>query len=73
MIPASLADHRSPIADHPLLLGGLTFLATAQASVVIYGHLRVFALGGDQVLAHLIGVPFAFGLPLLVTYLATRR
>ncbi|MCB8923428.1 MAG: polyprenol phosphomannose-dependent alpha 1,6 mannosyltransferase MptB [Ardenticatenaceae bacterium] len=44
---------------------GITLLLTAQLSVLIYGHLRVYALGGSQTLAHLIGVPFTLGLPLL--------
>jgi hypothetical protein len=42
---------------------GLWFLFTSQLSVVLYGHVRVFALGGDQVAAHLIGVLFVFALP----------
>ncbi len=48
------------------LRAGLWFLVTTQLSVVLYGHLRVFLLGGDQFLAHLIGVPFVFGLPWLL-------
>lgn len=48
---------------------GVLFLLTTQLSVLIYGHLRVYALGGSQLWAHLIGVPFTFLLPLL---LATR-
>lgn len=45
---------------------GLWFLLTSQLSVLLYGHLRVFAFGGDQALAHLVGVPFVFGLPWLL-------
>ena len=48
------------------LRAGLWFLLTTQLSVVLYGHLRVFLLGGDQFLAHLIGVPFVFALPWLL-------
>lgn len=48
------------------LEAGLWFLLTTQLSVLIYGHLRVYALGGDHLPAHLIGVPFTFGLPLLL-------
>jgi len=48
---------------------GLWFLLTAQLSVVWYGHVRVFVLGGDQVVAHLIGVPLVFGLPWLLARL----
>ena len=45
---------------------GFWLLFTGQLSVLIYGHLRVYALGGSHVAAHLIGVPFTFGLPLLL-------
>ena len=45
---------------------GLWFLLTSQLSVLIYGHLRIYALGGSQAVAHLIGVPFTFGLPFLL-------
>lgn len=48
------------------LRAGLWLLLTTQLSVVLYGHLRVFLLGGDQFLAHLIGVPLVFGLPWLL-------
>ena len=51
---------------------GLWFLLLAQLSVVIYGHIRVFALGGDQVAAHLLGVPIVFGLPWLLALLPPR-
>lgn len=46
---------------------GLLFLLCAQLSVLIYGHLRVHILQDNQTLAHLIGVPFTFLLPLLFT------
>ncbi len=45
---------------------GLWFLLTSQLSVLIYGHLRIYALNGSQTAAHLIGVPFTFGLPFLL-------
>ncbi|MCB8942452.1 MAG: polyprenol phosphomannose-dependent alpha 1,6 mannosyltransferase MptB [Ardenticatenaceae bacterium] len=58
------------LPDYPItdsrLRSGLTFLLTAQLSVLIYGHLRVYALAGDHFPAHLLGVPFTFGLPVLV-------
>jgi hypothetical protein len=59
------ADHNVADSDRAAyrLRVGLWFLLTSQLSVVIYGHLRVYALGGDQVAAHLIGVPFVFALP----------
>jgi hypothetical protein len=44
------------------------FLLTTQLSVLIYGHLRFYALGGSIVWTHIIGVPFTFGLPLLLAY-----
>lgn len=46
---------------------GLALLLTTQLSVLIYGHLWAYALGGNHILAHLIGVPFTFLLPLLLT------
>jgi hypothetical protein len=49
----------------PRLYASILFLLTTQLSVLIYGHLRVYALGGDHFPAHLIGIPFTFGLPLL--------
>ena len=52
---------------------GLWFLFTTQLSVFIYGHLRVYLLGGDQLWAHLIGVTFTFGLPLMATYMQNRK
>lgn len=45
------------------------FLLTSQLSVLIYGHMRVFLLGDSHLLAHLIGVPFTFLLPI---WLASR-
>lgn len=42
------------------------FLLTTQLSVLIYGHLRFYALGGNQLYTHLIGVPFTFFLPPLL-------
>ncbi|MCB8989079.1 MAG: hypothetical protein H6665_00540 [Ardenticatenaceae bacterium] len=47
---------------------GKTFLLTAQFSVLIYGHLRVYVLGGQHLLAHLIGVPITFALPFFIAY-----
>ncbi len=52
---------------------GLWFLLNVQLSVLIYGHLRAFVLGGSQLAAHLIGVPFVFGLPFLLARLSRRR
>ena len=48
------------------LRAGLWFLLTTQLSVVLYGHVRVFLLGRDQVMAHLIAVPLVFVLPWLL-------
>lgn len=51
---------------------GLWFLLMAQLSVVVYGHLRVFALAGDQTYAHLIGVLLVFVLPWVLAALPAR-
>lgn len=45
---------------------GFLFLLTTQLSVLIYGHLNGYLLGGNIVLAHLLGIPFTFILPLLL-------
>lgn len=55
------------------LRAGLWLLLTSQLSVLIYGHLRVYLLGRDQLLAHSIGVPFTFILPLLLAFLPRVR
>lgn len=52
--------------DRPRLAAGLAFLLTSQLSVVWYGHIWAAWLGGDHVMAHLIGVPLVFGPPLAV-------
>ncbi|MBK9054181.1 MAG: hypothetical protein IPL78_25695 [Chloroflexi bacterium] len=44
---------------------GFLFLLTTQLSVLIYGHLNASVLG-NMALAHLIGIPFTFILPLLL-------
>jgi len=59
----ALIEDRSAI--HRLQAGGW-FLLTSQLSVIIYGHLRVAFLGGDILLAHLIGVLFVFVLPFVL-------
>ncbi|WP_420628381.1 polyprenol phosphomannose-dependent alpha 1,6 mannosyltransferase MptB [Candidatus Leptofilum sp.] len=55
------------------LQAGLWFLLNVQLSVLIYGHLRVYLLGGSQLAAHLIGIPFVFLLPILLAYFNTRN
>lgn len=59
------------LRDHPSfrLQAGLWFLVTTQFSVLIYGPLPA----GSQFRAHLLGVPFTFGLPLLLAWLGSRR
>ncbi len=69
LFPWLLLDRTDDGADGRLsyrLKVGLWFLVTVQLSVLIYGHSRVFLLGGDHFLAHLISVPFTFGLPFLL-------
>ncbi|MCP4422426.1 MAG: hypothetical protein GY805_37935, partial [Chloroflexi bacterium] len=51
------------------LRAGFYFLLTTQFSVLIYGHLRTYAFGGNQIAAHLIGIPFVFFLPFLLAYI----
>jgi hypothetical protein len=63
-----LEDERPDAPPGFHLRAGLCFLLTVQLSVFIYGHLRVFVLGGSQLAAHLIGIPFVFLLPLLLAY-----
>lgn len=60
-----LEDENSEAQTTCRLRAGLWFLFTVQLSVLIYGHLRAYALGGSQLAAHLIGIPFVFLLPLL--------
>jgi len=55
------------------LSAGLWSLLLVQLSVLVYGHLRVYVLGGSQLAAHLIGVPLVFVLPLLLGWLGHRR
>jgi len=59
------ADYRAAFR----LRYGLWFLLTTQLSVIIYGHIRVYLLGGDQWLAHLVGVLFVFVSPFFLAYL----
>jgi hypothetical protein len=53
------------------LYAALWLLLTSQLSVVIYGHLRIYLFNGDHFWAHLVGVPFTLGLPLLAAFLAS--
>ena len=69
LFPAALLDAAASENQYRLRVA-LLFLLTTQLSVLIYGHVRVYLLGGSHLWAHLIGVPFTFGLPLL---LARRR
>lgn len=71
--PWLLLDGERKPQEDPRLMAGLWFLFTSQVSVLIYGHLRVYGLGGEHELAHFIGVPFTFGLPLAVGYWVWRR
>ena len=56
------SNQQDPISS-ARLSAGLAFLLTTQLSVIIYGHVRVWVLGGSNFAAHLIGVPFTFLLP----------
>jgi hypothetical protein len=55
------------------LRAGLWFLLITQLSVLIYGRIRYELLGNDITLAHVVGIPFVFGLPLLLAYLGGRK
>jgi hypothetical protein len=65
-------EARDPIST-ARLGAGLTFLLTAQLSVIIYGHIRLGLLGGSYLAAHLIGVPFTFLLPIAVGLYLKKR
>lgn len=66
LLPWSLIEQ--PITKKPSyrLKVVLWLLLTAQLSPLIFGHLRVYELDGDQLKAHLIAIPFTFGLPFLL-------
>lgn len=55
------------------LRAGIWYLLTTQLSVLIYGPIRLALLGHSVYLAHLIGVAFAFGLPLLLAWIGANR
>ncbi len=52
---------------------GLWFLLTTQLSVILYGHIRVYLLGGSQLLAHILGMFFVFVLPLFLAMKTLTR
>lgn len=64
-----LEDENSEVQTTIRLRTELWFLLTVQLSVLIYGHLRTYTLGGSQLAAHLIGIPFVFLLPPLLAFL----
>jgi hypothetical protein len=71
--PWSLLDaYGGAIGKKRMLHTSLWFLVTSQLSVILYGHLRVALLGGDYLLAHLIGVPFVFFLPFVLARYTVR-
>jgi hypothetical protein len=47
-------------------------LLLSQLSVVLYGHIRIAWLGGSLPIAHVLGIPFVFGTPLLIGFLAKK-
>lgn len=55
------------------LRAGIWYLITTQLSVLIYGPIRRALLGQSIYLAHLIGVAFVFGLPLLLAWIGANR
>lgn len=68
--PASLADAGFL---HYRLRASLWFLATTQYSVLLYGQVWAALMQRNTALSHLIGVPFTFGLPLLLAALIRPR
>jgi len=54
------------------ITAGMLFLLNAQLSVVLYGHFRRLIVR-NSLLDHSLGVPFVFGLPLLIAYLQWKR
>ncbi len=66
LIQSTAAEDGSALSLAYWLRAGYWFLLTSQLSVVIYGHLRVYELDESHALAHLIGVPFTFLLPLVL-------
>lgn len=54
------------------LHAGLWFLVTSQLSVIIYGHFRDTLLGRSHLIAHFIGVPIVFLLPIVLAWLTSR-
>ncbi len=52
---------------------GLWFLLTTQLSVILYGHIRVYLLGGSQFWAHMLGIVFVFVVPYLMAMIQERR
>ncbi len=73
LLPWSLIEHPSTKEPSYRLKVVLWFLLTTQLSPLIFGHLRVYALGGNQLFAHLIAVPFIFGLPFLLAKLPNNQ
>lgn len=70
------AEPASPAGDgllHYRLRASLWFLATTQFSVLLYGQLWAAVLQRNIAFSHLIGVPFTFGLPLLLAALIRPR
>jgi len=49
---------------------GVWFLFATQLSPLIYGHLRRLVLQGDLLIAHAIGVPLTFVVPVVAAWLA---
>lgn len=58
--------------DQRRLTAGVWFLLVAQLSVLIYNHLLRLVAGLGHVSTHLIGVPFTFLVPFVVTLIQKR-
>lgn len=66
LLPWSLISQSSTEKISYRLKAAMWFLVTAQLSPIIFGHLRVYVLGGSHLWAHLLAIPFMFGLPFIL-------
>lgn len=71
--PTGRRTSRSDTHMHYRLRASLWFLVTTQFSVLLYGQVRAVLLQHDMTLAHLLWVPFTFGLPLVLAAVTRPR
>jgi len=66
--PWLLLDTEQGEKSRNRLQAGLWFLFSAQLSVIIYGHLRVYVMGDSQLIAHFVGVPLVLLIPIFLAF-----